>query len=189
MNVGSDPPVMPLIRCRVVVGGSANAVYMNDRSGCLAVSSAGNVRTLWWCGEGGCGGSGEMKSKRSASMMSRTVRLYVAGQCWFGVDTLGKDRRVRRNPRVYKYMPAKWMRNTHTSSRNPFDAMSGFRKVRLYLSIYGGRSDYNLDIRRSIFSPAKQTVVVNVAAVVSIAESTVPVKSPAMDAGRPRCGC
>lgn len=53
MNVGSDPVVIPFIRCIVVVGGSEYALNMNDREGSRRVSSWGKVRTLWWKGDTG----------------------------------------------------------------------------------------------------------------------------------------
>lgn len=55
-NVGSEPVVRPLIRCKVVVGGSAYALYKKEFRGCDAVSSRGSVRILWWKGEAGLGG-------------------------------------------------------------------------------------------------------------------------------------
>lgn len=47
MNVGRDPVVKPLIRCRVVVGGSANESNRNECDGRRAVNSCGRRRTLW----------------------------------------------------------------------------------------------------------------------------------------------
>lgn len=47
---------------------------MKDLSGNFALSMCGRVRTLWWWGEAGEGGEGEMKSNRSASMMRNTSR-------------------------------------------------------------------------------------------------------------------
>ncbi len=76
-KVGSEPVVRPLMRCSVVVGGSAYALKRNERVGCFSVSCLGRLSTLWWFGEAGRGGSGEIKSKRSESMMRRTARLWV----------------------------------------------------------------------------------------------------------------
>jgi hypothetical protein len=80
-----------------------------------ALSSAGSVSTRWWKVDSGVGGSGDMKSKRSASMIKRTARLCrggsVQGVAEYGrhEDASGKESLVRRNPRVNKYNPARWV--------------------------------------------------------------------------------
>lgn len=74
MKVGKLPVVNPLILCNVVVGGSAWALNIKERSGNFAVSSCGKVRTLWWYGDVGSGGEGDMKSKRKASITRKTSR-------------------------------------------------------------------------------------------------------------------
>lgn len=100
-KVGNEPVVIPLIRCNVVVGGSENELKMKDREGYLLESSLGSVRTLWWKGELGIGGSGEMKSKRSASMMSSTSFLCVCRvlqETSLQVLMSGSAIRVSKNP-------------------------------------------------------------------------------------------
>ena len=47
MNVGSEPVVMPLILCEVVVGGSANEWKRKEREGFEAVISRATVSTPW----------------------------------------------------------------------------------------------------------------------------------------------
>lgn len=104
INVGKLPVVKPLMRCSVVVGGSACALKMKDLSGYLALSSLGSVRTSWWCGDAGKGGEGEMKSNRRASMMRKTRRGWVAGRVHDEVSSQevvwDRERRVRRKPEV-----------------------------------------------------------------------------------------
>jgi hypothetical protein len=46
---------------------------MNEFSGLAAVSCWGSVKILWWNGDNGLGGLGEMKSKRRASIMRKTA--------------------------------------------------------------------------------------------------------------------
>ena len=48
INVGSEPVVMPLILCEVVVGGSANEWKRKEREGFEAVISRATVSTPWW---------------------------------------------------------------------------------------------------------------------------------------------
>ena len=45
-NVGKDPVVMPLIRCNVVVGGSAYELKMSEWLGLFSDSSRGRVKML-----------------------------------------------------------------------------------------------------------------------------------------------
>lgn len=71
---------------------------------------------LWWKGDAGLGGSGEMKSNRSASIMRSTARLCVGGKVHdSGVEQVvcsERESRVNKNPRVKRYIPARWIKDT-----------------------------------------------------------------------------
>ena len=76
-KVGKDPVVIPLIRCNVVVGGSAYELKMQECLGLFFVSSWGRVKILWWKGDTGLGGLGDTKSNRRASIIRNTARLCL----------------------------------------------------------------------------------------------------------------
>lgn len=105
-KVGRLPVVKPLILCRVVVGGSASALNSRLCLGYFFVNSAGKVNTLWWYEEyeGSLRKVGEIKSKRSASIMMTTALLWVGLRTLDGVRgvVFGSDKRVRRKPEVNK---------------------------------------------------------------------------------------
>lgn len=98
---------------------------MNECFGYFAVLSRGKDNIPWCTDDGGFGGFGVMKSKRRESIIRRMARLWVATS-WQSeqLEKSGKESRVKRNPRVNKYIPAAWMRKTQTRSPKRVDTMN-----------------------------------------------------------------
>jgi hypothetical protein len=78
----------------------------------------------------GIGGFGEMKSKRSASIMRMIARLWVGGkvQSWQSL-TLLKERRESRKPLVNRYNPEALSRKSQQTSR--VETLEGSAKMDL----------------------------------------------------------
>ena len=120
MKVGREPVVRPFMRCKVVVGGSAKEWKIREWWGRAAVNWYGNCKTWWWYGDGGSGGCGLMKSKRSESIIKNTARLCVGDSVSALIFISASDSRLSRNPRTNRYRPVRWTRNTQMRMKRFF---------------------------------------------------------------------